>query len=181
MAGRNGARGDEWAAIEKHLGVHGSFADLAAWARLLTDGSQAPRDRRHAQLLVELAKDFPALVRVRLLVVRDMLVNGQAFVDWVNPLIAIAHAQIDRLALLRHRAVHEALADAAGARELQHVGLFALDAIFQVLPAWLGDPRVGGEPWKAIDEIYGWRRRLMADWKRHRRPVDSDPGRILIR
>ena len=67
--------------------------------------------------------------------------EGQAFCGLrVNPLIAVAHAQIDRLVLLRHRAVHEALADAAGARELQQVALFALDAIFQTLPLWLGGP-----------------------------------------
>jgi hypothetical protein len=181
IAGRQSDRHADWAAIERHLDAHGSFVDLAAWARLLTNESRSPRDRRHAELLDELIADFPPLAAVRLRVARDMLLDGQAFVDWINPLIAGAHAQIDRLMLLRHRAVHEALPDAAGARELQQVGLFALDAIFQLLPAWLDDPRVNGEPWKALDEMYGWRRRLMADWQRHRRPVDSDPARIVGR
>lgn len=181
MAGRESDRAEDWKAIEQHLGVRGSFVNLGAWAKLLTNESASPRDRRHAELLADLVEGFPTLARVRLLVARDMLLRGQAFVDWVNPLIAVAHAHIDRLVLLRHRAVHEAVADAAGARELQQVGLFALDATFQVLPRWLEDPHVAGEPWKALDEIYGWRRRVMADWKRHRRPVDSDPERILTR
>ncbi len=136
-----------WSDVENWLGVTSArqLADVNRWFDVLAaDPSQATRPAgpvsSHAEavlLMSECLASGPAYPRRQLELWRIRITQRQRMAEFYDRLLWDVEAQVARLYALRNLTVHQGAAVVPSEEELARAAARLLDALLEVLPAWL--------------------------------------------
>ena len=186
-AGRRGEDSARWEEIERWLGIntrHRTLHDLNDWVALLrgrasrkvpkTLPADAPAQDA-AAVFNQILADFPPFPRKTVEYWRWLLSRGPRLVNWCAVMELQAQTTINRMYVVRNFSVHKALTKSDGAGQLSHAGHNMVDAVYEVLPAWL-QPRQA--TWRSFDRLRRRAHHVLRSWGRKKRPALINAERL---
>jgi uncharacterized protein YcaQ len=129
-----------------------------------------------ASFLLKLAAELEPFAEQRLLATRWRLADGSRLNNWCAGQADRAHITTARVKRIRHKTVHTALARDESSRQIAQAARDILDAVYEVLPAWLAP---GTPTWRSLHDARAWQLQLVGTWNQAAGPPAIDPSRII--
>jgi hypothetical protein len=179
-AGRRMENSARWQEVERWLGIksqHRTLSDLNDWVALLRGPAsrKAPTSLSEdapvadaAAVFNEVVRGFPPFPRRTVEYWQWLLAKGPRLANWCATMEVQARTTINRIYVVRNFSVHKALTKSDGAGQLAHAAHNMVDAVYEVLPAWV---QTGKATWRSLDGIRRRAHHVLRSWGRNRRPA----------
>jgi hypothetical protein len=185
-AGRKSSRAGLWATVEEWLrstGPENRLENLNTWVDLISALPDAEPDKAPPPLVPGASQETAAMAAryamggmtpfaaQSILQWKFLLSMGPRLSGWCIEMEARATAVIERMYVARNSAVHTALTEADGHRQLAHAAENIVDCVFEVLPPWLAASQ---RPDQAIERLSRRSRHVIQTWNRKPRAALID-------